>query len=116
VVLTCSQANSTLTGRAIIYARHVQRARSQACQAVSTQASLVIGNSPDIDRVQVQWDDTGEITHCLKANPRVCYLGRYLCCSIDPNLSAYVGGRTRTRTLDPLIRVSVCGAAFCALP
>jgi hypothetical protein len=29
---------------------------------------VVIGNSTDIDRVQVQWDDTGEVTHCLKAN------------------------------------------------
>jgi len=31
-------------------------------------ARVVIGNSTDIDRVQVQWDDTGEVTHCLKAN------------------------------------------------
>jgi hypothetical protein len=29
---------------------------------------VVIGNSTDIDRVQVQWDDTGEVTHCPKAN------------------------------------------------
>jgi hypothetical protein len=29
---------------------------------------VVIGTSTDIDRVQVQWDDTGEVTHCPKAN------------------------------------------------
>jgi hypothetical protein len=26
---------------------------------------VIIGNSPDIERVRVQWDDTGEVTHCL---------------------------------------------------
>src|SRR5262245_27368629 len=29
---------------------------------------VIVGNSPDIDRFQVQWDDTGMVTHCLKAN------------------------------------------------
>jgi hypothetical protein len=29
---------------------------------------VVIANSTDIDRVQVRWDDTGEVTHCPKAN------------------------------------------------
>jgi hypothetical protein len=30
---------------------------------------VVIGNSPHHDyRVRVQWDDTGEVTHCLKRN------------------------------------------------
>jgi len=28
---------------------------------------LIIGKAPDIDRVAVRWDDTGEVTHCLKA-------------------------------------------------
>jgi hypothetical protein len=29
---------------------------------------VVIGNSRDRYRVRVQWDDTGEVTHCLKRN------------------------------------------------
>jgi hypothetical protein len=29
---------------------------------------VVIANSTDINRVQVRWDDTGEVTHCPKAN------------------------------------------------
>jgi hypothetical protein len=29
---------------------------------------VVIANSTDIDRVQVRWDATGEVTHCPKAN------------------------------------------------
>jgi hypothetical protein len=29
---------------------------------------VVIGNSADIDRVRVRWDDTGEVTNCLRAN------------------------------------------------
>jgi hypothetical protein len=29
---------------------------------------IVIGYSPDIDRVRVQWDDTEEVTHILIAN------------------------------------------------
>jgi hypothetical protein len=29
---------------------------------------VVVGNSPDIDRVRVQWDDTGEVTHCVRTN------------------------------------------------
>ena len=29
---------------------------------------VVIGNSRDKYRVRVQWDDTGEVTHCLKRN------------------------------------------------
>ena len=29
---------------------------------------VIIGNSTDRDRVQVQWDDTGEVTHILIAN------------------------------------------------
>jgi hypothetical protein len=28
---------------------------------------VVIGNSPDSDRVRVRWHDTGEVTHCLRA-------------------------------------------------
>ena len=28
----------------------------------------VIGNTRDRYRVRVQWDDTGEVTHCLKRN------------------------------------------------
>ena len=27
---------------------------------------VVIANSTDINRVQVRWDDTGEVTHCPK--------------------------------------------------
>ena len=30
--------------------------------------SVVIGNSPDIDRVRVRWDGTDEVTHCLRAS------------------------------------------------
>jgi hypothetical protein len=29
---------------------------------------VVIGNSPYEYRVRVEWDDTGEVTHCLKRN------------------------------------------------
>jgi hypothetical protein len=29
---------------------------------------VVIGNSPDIDRVRVRWDDTDEVAHCLRAS------------------------------------------------
>jgi hypothetical protein len=29
---------------------------------------VVIANSTDSDRVQIRWDDTGEVTHCPKAN------------------------------------------------
>jgi hypothetical protein len=29
---------------------------------------VIIGNSTDRDRVRVQWDDTGEVTHCVKTN------------------------------------------------
>ena len=29
---------------------------------------VVIDKSPDDYRVRVQWDDTGEVTHCLKRN------------------------------------------------
>ena len=29
---------------------------------------VVIGNSPDVDRVRVQWDDTGEVTHCVRTS------------------------------------------------
>jgi hypothetical protein len=29
---------------------------------------IVTGYPSDIDRVQVLWDDTGEVTYCLKAN------------------------------------------------
>src|SRR5262245_32845832 len=43
---------------------HVRLRRGQA-------NGVVIGNSTDIDRVQVQWDDTGEITHCPKADLEV---------------------------------------------
>ena len=42
---------------------HVRLRRGQA-----KATGAVIGNSTDIDRVQVQWDDTGEVTHCPKAN------------------------------------------------
>jgi len=31
-------------------------------------SGVVIANSPDIDRVRVRWDDTGEVTNCLKAS------------------------------------------------
>jgi hypothetical protein len=31
-------------------------------------AGVIIGDSPEIDRVRVRWDDTEEVTHCLKAN------------------------------------------------
>jgi hypothetical protein len=30
--------------------------------------AIVVGYTTNIDRVQVLWDDTGEVTHCLKAN------------------------------------------------
>jgi hypothetical protein len=42
---------------------HVRLRRGQA-----KATGVVIGNSTDTDRVQVQWDDTGEVTHCPKAN------------------------------------------------
>ena len=42
---------------------HVRLRRGQA-----KATGVVIGNSTDIDRIQVQWDDTGEVTHCPKAN------------------------------------------------
>jgi hypothetical protein len=29
---------------------------------------VVVGNSPDRDRVCVQWDDTGEVTHCVRTS------------------------------------------------
>jgi hypothetical protein len=29
---------------------------------------VIIGNSLDTDRVRVRWDDTGEVSHCLRAN------------------------------------------------
>jgi hypothetical protein len=29
---------------------------------------VVIGNSPDRDRVRARWDDTGEVRRCLRAN------------------------------------------------
>jgi hypothetical protein len=29
---------------------------------------VIIGNSSDKDRVRVRWEDTGDVTHCLKAN------------------------------------------------
>jgi len=28
---------------------------------------VVIGNSTGADRVRVRWDDTGKVTHCLRA-------------------------------------------------
>jgi hypothetical protein len=28
---------------------------------------VMIGNSPDTDRVRVRWDDTGKVTRCLRA-------------------------------------------------
>ena len=34
----------------------------------SGATGAVIGNSADIDRVRVRWDDTGEVTNCLRAN------------------------------------------------
>jgi hypothetical protein len=61
---------------------YVQRTPRQACPAVA-QASrrdcavrlrgreatgVVIGNSHYEYRVRVQWDDSGEVTHCLKRN------------------------------------------------
>jgi hypothetical protein len=48
----------------LLIGAYVRLRRGQHGQATG----VVIGNSPDIDRVQVQWEDTGEITHCLKAN------------------------------------------------
>jgi hypothetical protein len=29
---------------------------------------IVIGSSPLYDRVRVRWDDTGEVTHCIKTS------------------------------------------------
>ena len=29
---------------------------------------VVIGYSPESDRVRVRWDDTGEIAHCFRAS------------------------------------------------
>jgi hypothetical protein len=34
----------------------------------SGATGVVIGNSADIDRVRVRWDDTGEVTNCFRAN------------------------------------------------
>jgi hypothetical protein len=42
--------------------------RRKSHQRAALGPGVIIGNSPDIDRVQVQWDDTGEVTHCLKTN------------------------------------------------
>ena len=46
-----------------------------------------MGNSPDIDRIEVQWDDTGEVIHCLKANlelvPAVSESGHRIRAAID---------------------------------
>jgi hypothetical protein len=62
---------------------YVQRTSRQTCPAATAQplrlgaavrlrgrkaTGVVIGNSRDRYRVRVQWDDTGEVTHCLKRN------------------------------------------------
>jgi hypothetical protein len=31
-------------------------------------SGVVIANSRDIDRVRIRWDDTGEVTDCLKTS------------------------------------------------
>jgi hypothetical protein len=46
-----------------------------------------MGNSPDIEHIEVQWDDTGEVIHCLKANlelvPAVSESGHRIRAAID---------------------------------
>jgi hypothetical protein len=48
----------------LLIGAYVRLRRGQHGQATG----VVIGNSTAIDRVQVRWDDTGEVTHCPKAN------------------------------------------------
>jgi hypothetical protein len=41
---------------------------AQVRQRQRQTTGVVIGYSPDRDRVRVKWDDSGEVTHILTAN------------------------------------------------
>jgi hypothetical protein len=78
-------ARSTLTGGAIIYEAVSSKppAKPSLREGSATTAQplllgarvrirgrdatgVIIGNSSDSDRVRVRWDDTSEVTHCLR--------------------------------------------------
>jgi hypothetical protein len=48
------------TAQPLLLGAHVRLHSSEA-------TGVIIANSIDSDRVRVRWDDTGEVTHCLRA-------------------------------------------------
>ena len=85
---------------------HVRLRRGQA-----EATGVVIGNSTDIDRIQVQWDDTGEVTLSPRPTWSSCSTREQVGIStglVPSRLAAQSGGRASV----VLFRASLSGLAI----